>query len=198
MATVRSFLAQILARQRGRAGLRHHAAGTVLGLATIATGLTGGLLYAYACSVMPGLARTDDRTFITAMQEINKAIQNPIFFASFFGALILTAVALVQQRRLEQRAAQRWVTAGLALYLLTLFITIAFNIPLNDDLAFAGAPARIADPAAIRDHFEGSWIAWNIVRTTTATVALSCLARALVLHGRQQAERPRSALGKAS
>ena len=70
---------------------RRDTAGLVLGLAMIATGLSTGLLYSYACSVLPGLAQTSDRTFIDAMQQINKAIQNPVFFASFFGALALTA-----------------------------------------------------------------------------------------------------------
>ena len=48
-----------------------------LAAATITTGLMAGLYYAYACSVMPGLSRTDDRTFVSAMQQINVAIINP-------------------------------------------------------------------------------------------------------------------------
>src|SRR6202040_2213542 len=48
---------------------RRDTAGMVLGLAMIATGLSAGLLYSYACSVLPGLAQTSDRTFIDAMQQ---------------------------------------------------------------------------------------------------------------------------------
>jgi uncharacterized membrane protein len=164
---------------------RRDTAGVVLGLAMIATGLSAGLLYSYACSVLPGLAQTSDRTFIDAMQQINKAIQNPVFFASFFGALALTAVAAAQQRRLGPGAATRWTVAALALYVCALLVTVVANVPLNDHLAAAGDPARIADPAAVRNHFQAPWIAWNIARTALATAALACLGRALVLHGRR-------------
>jgi uncharacterized membrane protein len=51
--------------------------------------------------------------------------------------------------------------------------------PLNDELADAGNPDRIADLAAVRDDFEDPWVAWNIVRTVVSTLALGCLAWAL-------------------
>ena len=38
--------------------------------ATLTTGLVAGLFYAFSCAVMPGLRRTDDATFITAMRAI--------------------------------------------------------------------------------------------------------------------------------
>jgi hypothetical protein len=37
-------------------------AGVVLGAAVLVTGLVAGLFYAFSCAVMPGLARTGDRT----------------------------------------------------------------------------------------------------------------------------------------
>ena len=36
-----------------------------------------------------GLGASGDRTFIEAMQNINKKIENPVFFLTFFGALVL-------------------------------------------------------------------------------------------------------------
>ena len=62
--------------------------GGALAAATLTTGLMAGLYYAYAISVMLGLSMTDDRTFLSAMQQINVAILNPWFFVSFFGALV--------------------------------------------------------------------------------------------------------------
>ena len=67
--------------------------GGALAAATLTTGLMAGLYYAYAISVMLGLSMTDDRTFLSAMQQINVAIINPWFFVSFFGALVFTALA---------------------------------------------------------------------------------------------------------
>ncbi|MEV6396428.1 anthrone oxygenase family protein [Streptomyces sp. NPDC051907] len=144
----------------------------VLGAATLAMGLIAGVWYAYACSVMPALARSDDRTFIEVMQNINDVIENPVFFASFFGALLLTALAAWQQRA---GRARWWVFAALALYAVVFLVTAGVSVPLNDELAAAGDPARIADPAAVRETFEDPWVAWNIVRGVLSTAAVVCL-----------------------
>lgn len=161
--------------------------GLTLGAALLTNGLMAGLFYAYTCSVIIGLGRTDDRTFIDAMQQINDAIQNPVFFVAFFGALVFPAIAVWQQRRRGRRDVTRWTLAATVLYAIALVVTFAANIPLNDDLAAAGDPARIADVAAVRDHFEDPWVAWNIVRGVASTAALACLGWALVLYGRARA-----------
>ncbi|MGH3083581.1 MAG: hypothetical protein ACRDNP_05880 [Gaiellaceae bacterium] len=44
--------------------------------------------------MMPGLDRAGDRTLVDAMQQINEAIQNPVFVLSFMGAPLLTAAAV--------------------------------------------------------------------------------------------------------
>ncbi|MFF3457882.1 DUF1772 domain-containing protein [Streptomyces sp. NPDC002730] len=150
----------------------------VLGAATVVNGLVAGVWYAYATSVMPALARSDDRIYLEVMQNINEVIQNPVFFAGFFGALILAAVAAWQQRR---SPARWWAVAALALYAAVLLVTTAVNIPLNDEVAAAGDPARIADPAAVRERFEDPWVAWNVVRLVLSTAALACLWRATAL-----------------
>lgn len=161
----------------------HSTAGAVLGAATVATGLIAGVFYIFACAIMPALARSDDRVFIEVMQNVNDVIQNPLFFLGFVGALALTAVAARQSRGAPNRW---WVFAAFAAYALVVLLTVAVNVPLNDDLASAGAPARIADPAAVRDHFEDTWVAWNVVRAVLSTVAPACLTRALFLFRRPQ------------
>jgi uncharacterized membrane protein len=155
-----------------------------LAAATLTTGLMSGLYYSYAISVMLGLSRTDERTFLSAMQQINVAILNPWFFVSFFGALVFTALAAVLHLQADWRAGLPWIVAALVLYLATLLITFGFNVPLNNELAAAGDPERIADLAAVRKHFEASWVRWNIARTVASTAAFGCLIWALVLHGR--------------
>ena len=154
---------------------RRTTAGGVLGAAAVATGLMAGLFAAYANNVMPALARSDDRVYVEAMRNINDVIQNPVFFLSFMGAVLLTGVSSWQLRGQSYRW---WVWAGLAAYAVGFLTTIAFNIPLNNDLA------HMTDPTAAREHFEQAWVAWNVVRAVLSTVALGCLARALVLYGR--------------
>ncbi|MFF9507898.1 DUF1772 domain-containing protein [Streptomyces sp. NPDC014724] len=155
----------------------------VLGGAAVATGLVAGTFYVFSCAVMPALGRSDDRTFIEVMQNINDVIENPVFFAGFFGALILTAVAAWQQRR--SPGPRLWVFAALAVYAGAFLLTSGVNVPLNNALAHAGNPARIADPAAVRERFEGAWVAWNAVRAVLCTAALALLLRALFLTARR-------------
>ncbi|WP_079161480.1 DUF1772 domain-containing protein [Streptomyces fodineus] len=147
----------------------------VLIAATITMGLIAGVFYIFACAVMPALARSDDRTYVEVMRDINTVIQNPVFFLGFMGALLLTGVSAWQLRRTP---CARWAGAALLSYALVFFVTAAFNIPLNNALAAKG------DPHALRDHFEGPWVAWNVVRALGSTLALGLLTRALLLYGR--------------
>lgn len=159
----------------------------VLLAGTVATGLVAGTYFAFTCAVMPGLAATDDRTFVAAMQAINVKIENPVFFAGFFGAFVLPLIAVFRQRKAGGGAALRWTIAGLALYTVGLLTTMGFNIPLNTTLKDAGDAASLADPGSVRRDFEDPWVAWNIVRTVASTAATGCLVYAMRLRGRAAA-----------
>jgi len=157
--------------------------------ATLATGLVAGVFALYAHTIMPGLGDTDDRTFVGAFQAIDRAIINPLFLLTFFGALVLTGVAGLLHLRGDARAVLPWVAVAFALYLVAFVITMAVNVPLNDAIKAAGDPDRIADLAAVRaDFHEGRWVAWNVVRTVLSTAAFGCLAWALVVGGRAAGE----------
>jgi uncharacterized membrane protein len=151
--------------------------------ATITMGLGAGAFALYAHTIMPGLHNTDDRTFVGAFQAMDRAIINPWFMASaFVGPALLAIAATIANLG---RPALPWVAAALALYLITVVITFAINVPLNDALKAAGDPDRIGDLARVRDQFhEARWAAWNIVRTVTTTTAFGLLTWALVVHGR--------------
>jgi uncharacterized membrane protein len=170
------------------AGGDGRAAGIVLAAGTVTMGLIAGLYFGWGVAVMPGLGGLDDRAFIDAAQELDDAIRNPLFFAVFLGALVLPGVALYQQRQLGLRQATPWIVAALVLYGIGALTTMAFNEPLNMDLVDAGDPNQIADPGAVRDDFEGPWVAWHVVRTVFSVAALGSLAYALILHGRGERE----------
>ena len=158
---------------------------TLLG-ATITMGLGAGVFALYAHTIMPGLHTTDDRTFVAAFQAIDRAIINPWFMASaFVGPALLAIAATIANLG---RPALPWVATALALYVITVVITIAINVPLNDGLKAAGDPDRIGDLAHVRDQFnEARWAAWNLARVLTTTTAFGLLAWALVVHGRSTA-----------
>ncbi|MBZ5738283.1 anthrone oxygenase family protein [Nocardioides mangrovi] len=134
----------------------------ILLAATLAAGLQAGTYYTWACGVMPGLAKVDDRTFVSTMTHVNVAIVNPVFMLSFLGAPALAAAAVVA----SPSGARGWAIAGLALAIGTVAITAAGNVPLNNALADGGS----------RGAFESAWVALNIARTLTSTAALGCLA----------------------
>jgi uncharacterized membrane protein len=158
--------------------------GGVLVVATIAMGLMAGLFYAYACSVMIALGRADDRTFVDVMQKINVAILNGWFGLGFGGAAVLSAAAVGLHLPRDGHAALPWIVAGLVLYVAVLAVTFRVHIPLNDGLVAAGDPGRIPDLAAVRRHFEGTWVHWNVARAVLCTGALGCLGWALRVSGR--------------
>ncbi|OKI09920.1 hypothetical protein A6A06_04665 [Streptomyces sp. CB02923] len=159
---------------------------TTLFAATVTTGLTAGLFFAFSCAVLPGLHAAGDRTFVSTMQHVNTAIMNGWFALAFMGAPLLTAATAALHLRGDARAALPWIAAALALYAVTLAVTFGLSVPLNNALAAAGDPSRLTETAlaTTRARFEASWTRWNLVRTLTTTAALGCLIRGVVLHGR--------------
>ena len=157
--------------------------GAVLAAAVLAMGLVAGVIGLYSHTIMPGLRHTDDRTFVRAFQSMDRAIINPWFMSAFFGALILTGLAAALHLSGDKRNVLPWIGAAFVLYLIAVVITLAVNVPLNDTLKAAGDPARIADLARVRQHFnEARWSAWNLVRAVTSTAAFGCLIAAAMMH----------------
>ncbi len=146
--------------------------------ATLAMGLIAGFFYAYACSVMIGLGRTDDATFINTMQSINATVRNAAFAPTFFGSLILTiAAAAVAYRRRSPRRRTLLLAAGL--YAGAFVITKGISVPLNNQLAAVGSTSVISDLATVRRDYEGPWVFWNLVRTALSIGAFAALVASL-------------------
>ena len=141
---------------------------TVLIIATIAAGLLAGLFYAYTVSVMPGLARGDDRTFVEAMRGINVAIQNGWFMLTFLGAPLLAVIAGLLY--LRSGPPLWWIVAGFACLLAMLVITGVVHIPMNNAIDSGGD-----NYAELRARFEGPWVRWNVLRMAVSIAGFGCL-----------------------
>ncbi|WP_331748607.1 DUF1772 domain-containing protein (plasmid) [Streptomyces sp. NBC_00984] len=133
---------------------------------------------------MPGLARTDDRLYAEAMQNFNQVIDTSgLFVLIFLGALAVTvAVAVIEYRR-GRRTVALWAGVAAVLYVVALLVTFSVNIPLNNELAAIGDPAKARDLSVV-DKFKGVWETTNIMRTLLCTAALGCLAYGLRVQGR--------------
>lgn len=158
--------------------------GAVLVLAAVSMGLMAGVFGLYANAIMPGLRRTDDRTFVGAFQAIDRAIINPLFMATFVGALVSTGLAAVLHVPKDVRSVLPWCLVAFVLYLWVFVTTIAVNVPLNDGLKAAGDPDQIDDLAAVRAQFnEAKWHRWNLVRAVATMIGFACTLWALVEYG---------------
>jgi uncharacterized membrane protein len=157
----------------------------VLIAATMTMGLMAGVFGIYGNAIMPGLRRTDDRTFVAAFQSIDRAIINPVFMVTFFDALALTALAALLHLTGDQRPMLPWIGAALVLYLFVFVITIGVNVPRNNEIKAAGDVDGMTDLHGVRDRFdEARWVRWNHLRTFASTVAFGLLAWALVESGK--------------
>jgi uncharacterized membrane protein len=147
---------------------------------TVTAGLLAGLMFAFACAIMPGLNRSSDRAYVEAMRNINKAIINGWFMLAFLGTIPLIVLALVLSWRGYGRAALPWIAVALVLYVVAFLITMGANVPLNDQLEKAGDPEHAT---AAKQAFHGTWMAWHLARTLFHIAALVCLGWALVVYG---------------
>lgn len=149
--------------------------------ATVTMGLSAGLFYAFAHDIMPGLGRSDDRTFVGGFQTIDKAINNPWFMLGYLGPLVFGALAAVLWLGDPERSVLLWLVAAIVLYVAMMVVTARVHLPLNRELAAAGDPDQIADLAAVRERFESTWVRWNVVRTVLTTAAFGCTVGAVVV-----------------
>lgn len=142
-------------------------------LATTAAALIAGLFYAYSCSVNPGLGRLADRTYIEAMRSINRAILNPLFFASFIGTLLLLPAATVVAYG-HSRECFVLLFIAAVIYVVGVFgVTMFGNVPLNNMLdRFNIVNASPADITAIRGSFEKPWNRLHSIRAFFSVVSL--------------------------
>lgn len=149
-------------------------ANIVLVLTAAATALMAGLFYAFSCAVNLGLARLPNAEYVSAMQSINRAILNPVFFAAFFGAPILLPLSVFLHYG-QPLPARFWLLlAATMIYLIGTFgVTIFGNVPLNNALdRFDLRAASKAEIAVERANFESRWNNLNTIRTVSSTLAV--------------------------
>lgn len=145
----------------------------ILAITAVLTALVAGLFYAWSVSITLGLLRVSDSEYVSVMQATNRAIQNPVFFAAFFGAQILLPVCLFLFYGQNPRfwlllAAFVIYTAGV------MGVTIFGNVPLNDRLdQFEMKTASAQEISDARKNHETVWNNLNTVRTISSTLAIT-------------------------
>jgi uncharacterized membrane protein len=146
---------------------------TLLIITGTLTALLAGFFYAFTVAVNGGLHRLKDAEYVRAMQFINIAVKNPLFFLSFMGPVLL--LPLVTFLYGGEWGSPRFMLL-LAASLLHIFgsvgVTITGNVPLNDRLARLDT-SRASDKeiAAARVHYQMPWNRLNTIRMWTSIAA---------------------------
>lgn len=147
------------------------------GVCILLTGLSAGLFYSYHCSVIGGLGVLPTREYLMSFQGINKAILNPVFFASFIGSLLVLSLAALLGWYNGINYLLPYLVTALIIYALGVFaVTAAGNVPLNEALArLDTAHASGAELEQFRLEFEARWNRLNLIRTVAAILAFGVL-----------------------
>lgn len=148
-------------------------------LSALGAGLNGGLFFAFSVFVMKALGRVAPASGIAAMQSINVAVLNPVFFAAFFGTAALSALAMIAGLMAWPGAGARYLVVGALLYIAgTIAVTMLCNVPLNNKLARVAPDS--AEGARLWQRYIAEWTAWNHVRTIASLAASASFIMALV------------------
>ncbi len=149
----------------------------VLVVGGVLTALHAGLLYDFSVDTVPALRSIKGTTHISMMQAINVKIENPIFFLSFFGPIVLLPLAAFLLREEPQFA---WLLAASIIQIVgSAGVTVAGNIPLNNKLAKINSnQLSEAEADRIRTEFQGPgtpWMRLHTVRTLSSIAATTLL-----------------------
>jgi uncharacterized membrane protein len=134
--------------------------------AVVGSGLVAGLFVTFSISVMPALTRLPAARAAAAMQQINRAILNPVFGLLFGGTAVL-AVTVAATTGITGTPLR--LVGALLLLAGAYLVTAAVNVPLNNALDRADPDGP--EIVTAWERFAGPWTRWNHVRALTSTVA---------------------------
>lgn len=140
-------------------------------LALVLSGAIFGFFYAWTVSTMWGLDQADPRVAIAAMQAMNASVRNMAFAPAFFGtgpALLLAAALAFSS---SHRAALLFTGAALTYIIAAMALTMAVNVPMNEELARTAIPADSEKARQIWQAYSSDWQVWNQIRTATSGLA---------------------------
>lgn len=149
-------------------------------IAILANGLLAGIFFVFACAVVPGFRRVDDRTYVQAFLSINRAILNGWFLSVFIFAPLSAVVAAIHRFWSGGDGELVLLIAGAICSMLTFGITASVNVPLNRLLDEAPRDTE-AQLKSARRTFETRWNQGNLARALTSLGAFVVLLLTIVL-----------------
>jgi uncharacterized membrane protein len=140
----------------------------------VGAGLAAGVFFAFSNFVMAALGRLPAAQGIRAMQEVNVTVINPLFMVVLFGTgFLCVAVIVAVLADWDDAYGPFLVGAGVAYIVGTVVVTIAFNVPRNDELARQDPNSAAAEE--VWGRYLREWTAWNTVRTVASAATMVAL-----------------------
>ncbi|MDT0606870.1 DUF1772 domain-containing protein [Croceitalea rosinachiae] len=144
--------------------------------ATLLIGITAGLCFTWGNAITPGIGQLEDLNYLRAFQKMNRSIENPLFFAVFFGSFFIGIAAIFANKGVSPEHF-RLVLVAVGIYFLgVILITVFGNVPLNQILDKADlANCSLEELRSLRERFENPWNRFHIIRVITAMVSFALL-----------------------
>jgi uncharacterized membrane protein len=146
--------------------------------AAVASGLVGGVFFAFSNFVMAALGRLRPSEGAAAMQSINITVINPLFMTALFGTGLLCLVLVVWGFADLDAPYAGWLIAGGAIYVIgEVVVTGALNVPRNNALARVDPESE--EGARVWGTYLVEWTRANHLRTVAGLAACALFAVAL-------------------
>ncbi|MFC6101860.1 anthrone oxygenase family protein [Olivibacter domesticus] len=150
----------------------------------LSTALIAGLFFNWSNTIMPGLKQLSTRSFLEAMQSLNRIILNPSFLVTFLVPVALLPLSCYFQFKESVGLRFYFLLLACILYIFGVFlVTMVVNVPINDSLDKLDIlNANDNDLLHQRLQFEKRWIPFNSIRAICAFLSLLCLIIAKIEH----------------
>ncbi|MBB5787862.1 DUF1772 domain-containing protein [Jiangella mangrovi] len=141
--------------------------------------LLAGITFFYSNTLMPALAQRPVTEAIALIQRTNVVILNPVFGLVFGGSSLLSLGLTVSTLfRLDRPASGLLLAASIVYFVGMFVVTMAANVPLNDELA--AVDPESAAGAEVWERYRTRWIPWNNVRVLSSTASVVLFALYLI------------------
>jgi len=140
------------------------------------TGLSAGLCFTWSNAITPGIGRLDDLGYLSAFQQMNRSIINPMFIIVFFGPLFLGLINLYLFKNASSSIIWLLIFAVAFYFFGVLLVTMFGNVPLNEVLDKTDLnKASLEDLKLLRNRFEAKWNRLHLIRTASSITSFIIL-----------------------
>jgi len=140
------------------------------------TGLSAGLCFTWSNAITPGIGRLDEVGYLSAFQQMNRSIINPLFILVFFGPFFLGLINLYLFKNASSSMIWLLILALAFYFFGVLLVTMFGNVPLNEILDKTDlGKASLEDLKLLRDQFETKWNRLHLIRTISSVISFLLL-----------------------